>query len=118
MKQEVIEIDGVKITVKEIKVKTARKVMSNVIELFKGDVDLEALLNDKYDILVEISKDFIEMPDGKGVDDLTYGDIKNTLFPVFQKVNESFLADLIAFAPTELMSDQTQIPSEDSIKPS
>lgn len=118
MKQEVIEIDGVKIIVKEIKVKTARKVMSNIIEVFKGDVDVEALLNDKYDTLVDISKDFIVMPDGKSIDDLTYSDIKNTLFPLFKKVNESFLVDLIAFAPTELMSDQTQIPSEDSIKPS
>jgi len=118
MKQEVIEIDEIKIIVKEIKVKTARKIMSNVIEVLQGEVDVEKLINDKYDLLVDIANDFIIMPDGTSIDDLTYSDIKLKLFPVFKKVNESFLDDLIMVAGlSDLNLNQMKKSSEDSTKP-
>ena len=99
MKQDVIEIDGMKISVTELKVKTARKVLSNVIELFQDDINVEQLLNEKYDLLVEIANDFVIMPKGKSIDDLSYGDIKNKLYPVFKEVNQSFLDDIMGFIP-------------------
>jgi len=122
MKQEVVEIDDLRIVITEIKVKTARKVMANVIEVFQGDVDVEALINDKYDILVDIANDFVIMPEGSSIDDLAYSDIKERLWPAFQKVNQSFLDDLMTFAPDlekvpEEENLQTNPLSEDSTKP-
>ncbi len=119
MKQEVITIDGNKITVLEIKVKTARKIASNLIEIFKGDFNTETLLDEKYDLIVNIANDFVIMPEGMDIDDLSYDDIKSELFPVFQKVNESFLADMMGLIPVNHLFQPDQIfPSvEDSIKP-
>lgn len=118
MKQDVVEIDGMKITITELKVKTARKVLSNVIELFQNDINVEALLNDKYDLLVDIASEFVIMPEGMSIDDLSYGDIKNKLFPVFKEVNESFLDDIMGFMPVMNplldQDDPMNLSSEDS----
>lgn len=118
MKQEIIELDGMKIVVKELKVKTARKVMSNVMELFKGTVDVETLINDKYDLLIDIASDFIVIPDGHYIDDLTYSDLKNILYPAFKKVNQSFLDDVTDFIPmiNPVEENPMNLQSKDSTK--
>lgn len=103
MKQSTIEIDGFKVTVKEITPKGVATILANAKEIFGGkDLDVAKFITEKYDLAVDLTKDFIIMPDGKNVDELGFSDI-DLLVEEFKKVNESFLerwmTALIALSP-------------------
>lgn len=107
MKQEVatveekiehIKINEIKIVVTEIPVKTSRKLLSNFMGYFTGEktLNFENLIDSEYDLLVEISKDFIKMPDGMSIDDIGYDTLEEEIWPIIQRLNKRFLGKILS----------------------
>jgi len=94
MKQEIIKLGDLKVTIKELRIKDVRMAIANIKEIFDENVDMEAFINEKYDIILDIAKNFIDVEGEYELDDLTFSDI-DTLTPAFKRVNKSFLDKLV-----------------------
>lgn len=105
MKQSTIQIDDFNVIIKEISPKGVATILANAKEIFGGeDLDVAKFITEKYDLAVDLTKDFIIMPDGKNVDELGFSDI-DLIVEEFKKVNESFLehwlTGLMALSPVQ-----------------
>ena len=95
MREEIVELgDDRKVIIKELRIKDILKVIVNIKEVFGDeDLDLQKLVEDKFDIIASIASDFIIMPDGASLDELTFSEIDALTAP-FKEVNQSFLDKL------------------------
>jgi len=106
MKQSIIEIDDFKVTIKEITPRDAKNIIANVKEVFDDPkLDVMKFIQDKYDLVVDLTKTFIIMPKGKSADELGFSDI-DKIVEEFKVVNASFLEKL------EWMGVLSQLPKE------
>lgn len=95
MKQSVIDIDDFKVTIKEVTPRDAKNIVANIKEIF-GDPNLDMMkfIDEKYDLVVGITKNFIVLPPEKHLDELAFSDI-DLIADEFKKVNESFLGKMV-----------------------
>lgn len=95
MREVIVELNGErKVVIKELRIKDILKVIVNIKEVFGDeDLDLQKLVEDKFDIIASIASDFIIMPDSTSLDELTFSDIDALTAP-FKEVNQSFLDKL------------------------
>lgn len=96
MRQEIVELDEFKVTVKEMNLRDIAKTIANIKEIFGDkDLDIQSLVTEKFDTVMDIATGFVTMPKGKSIDELAFSDI-DTLTPAFMRVNKSFLDKLDA----------------------
>ena len=113
MKQSIVKIDDFKVTIKEITPRDARNLISNVKEVFDNpNIDVMNFIQDKYDLVVDLTKSFIVMPEGKSPDELAFSDI-DKIVEEFKKVNKSFLDKMVWMAvlpatPEEIKTETSE----------
>jgi len=91
MKQVVVELDEFKVTIKELRIKDVLKVIVNVKEVFGDkDLDLQKLVEEKFDTIIEIATSFITPQGDHTLDEISFSDIDKLIEP-FKEVNSSFL---------------------------
>lgn len=95
MKQSIIQIDDFKVTIKEVTPRDAKNIVANIKEVF-GDKNLDVIkfIEEKYDLVVDLTKTFIIMPEGRSADELGFSDI-DLIIEEFKVVNKSFLDKLV-----------------------
>jgi hypothetical protein len=95
MKQSVIDLNGVKVTIKEITPRDAKLVLANFYKaLSDPKLDMMMFIEEKYDHIVDLTKNFIVMPANVSVDELGFSDI-DLIIEEFKVVNKSFLDKLV-----------------------
>lgn len=117
MKQAIIDIDDFKVTIKEVTPRDAKAIVANIKEVF-GDKDLNMMkfIEEKYDLVVDLTKNFIIMPEGHSVDELAFSDI-DLIIEEFKVVNKSFLDKLVFMGVLSPEETETKAESMTSKEP-
>lgn len=95
MKSVILDIDGIKIQIKEVTPRDAKKIIASIGEIFGDkDLDIATFITDKYDLVIELTKEFIIVDPGHSIDELGFSDI-DKIIESFKEVNQSFLGKLV-----------------------
>lgn len=113
-KQAIVELSDFKVTIKELRIKDILNVISNIKEVFDDELNVQQLVEEKFDLIVSIASDFIVVDDSEySLDDLTFSDI-DLLTPAFKEVNASFLDKLTSMGITPQVLAQDLMPSTEA----
>ncbi|MGJ0489602.1 hypothetical protein [Methylobacter sp.] len=108
--QKVIPLDNTRsVVLNELNVRTGRQLLAQAKEL--ENIDIKALLTDRFDEVVVLLGDCVVMPEGETIDDLSFSEIPDVIEGLME-VNESFL-ELMGLA----IKPAPAIPSTDLTEP-
>jgi len=115
MKSKILSIDGHKITIKEVRPKDVANILANTKEIF-GDpnLDVMAFINEKYDLVIELTKPFIVTPDDFSIDELGFSDFE-LIIEGFKEVNDSFLERALPMMQGVLIGADPQPPKKKKV---
>jgi hypothetical protein len=108
--QKVIPLDNTRsVVLNELQVRTGRQLLAQAKEL--ENIDIKALLTDRFNEVVVLLGDCVVMPEGETIDDLSFSEIPDVIEGLME-VNESFF-ELMGLA----IKPAPAIPSTDSTEP-
>lgn len=106
--QKVIPLDDSRaVTLNELRVKDARRVMAQAKAL--ETVDVRLLLTDRFHEIAALLDDCLQMPDGESLDDLAFSEVLEVVDGLME-VNAAFL-DLMGLAGLEKLAPKTPSPT-------
>ncbi|WP_432745767.1 hypothetical protein ABXJ76_07815 [Methylobacter sp. G7] len=102
-RQQSVRLDELRtVTVRELRVRDARKLLSQAKSL--DQVDMQTLMVERFDELVVLLGDGIAMPDGETLEDLTFSEVALVKAALLE-VNAAFL-DLMGMVPEKAPNPQ------------
>ena len=110
--QKVINLggDGRAVIVNELRVRDARHIVAQAKAL--QDVDIKTLLGERFDEMVALLGDCVQMPEGKKPDDLSFSELQSVKDGLIE-VNQGFLnlVGLTGLLETPLLPSTEAAPS-------